>query len=77
MTERFLALMHTSETETEEAFVELAALIVAKTGANSLTFKPTASGALEPRLQDLPQLVLQTYLRGAANDGVAVQKVAG
>ncbi|MDJ0922625.1 MAG: hypothetical protein QNI84_15965 [Henriciella sp.] len=46
-----------------------AALIVAKTGANSLIFKPTASGTLEPRLRHVPTLVLDTYRRGAANEG--------
>ncbi|MEO1641726.1 MAG: hypothetical protein AAFR74_00215 [Pseudomonadota bacterium] len=47
---------------------DYAALIVAKTGANSLILKPRADGSLEPRLQDLPRLVLETYKRGAAND---------
>ncbi|MEM8615988.1 MAG: hypothetical protein AAGF20_03535 [Pseudomonadota bacterium] len=48
---------------------DLAALIITKTGANSLILKPTASGSLEPRLRDLPPIVLETYQRGAANDG--------
>ncbi|MEL6694149.1 MAG: hypothetical protein AAFQ12_14120 [Pseudomonadota bacterium] len=49
-------------------FLDIAALIIAKTGANSLILKPTASGGVEPRLRDIPPLVLETYLRGAAND---------
>lgn len=76
VTERFTEIMQLTDIDSDEAYTELAALIVAKTGANSLVFKPTASGRLEPRLQDLPQIVLQTYLRGAANDGGAVQKAA-
>lgn len=48
---------------------DIASLIIAKTGANSLILKPTVSGVLEPRLRDLPALVLETYARGAANDG--------
>ena len=47
---------------------DLASLIVSKTGANSLFMKPNPSGGFEPRLRDLPQLVLETYARGAAND---------
>lgn len=50
---------------------DLAALIISKTGANSLILKPTPSGGLEPRLRDLPRMVLETYQRGAANDVVA------
>lgn len=49
---------------------DLAALIISKTGANSLILKPTVGGRLEPRLRDLPALVLETYQRGAANDGM-------
>ena len=52
----------------DELLKDLAALIVAKTGANSLILKPTASGDVEPWLKDVPSLVLETYLRGAAND---------
>lgn len=48
--------------------MDIAALIIAKTGANSLMLKPTASGGVEPRLRDIPPLVLETYQRGAAND---------
>lgn len=46
---------------------DYAALISMKTGANSLLLKPRADGSLEARLQDVPQLVLETYQRGAAN----------
>lgn len=53
----------------ETALHDIAALIIAKTGANCLIFKPTAAGGYEPRLRDVPVLVLETYLRGAANDG--------
>ena len=48
--------------------MDVAALIISKTGANSLMLKPTASGGVEPRLRDIPPLVLETYQRGAAND---------
>ena len=47
---------------------DIAALIIAKTGANSLILKPNSAGGFEPRLRDIPHLVLETYLRGAAND---------
>ena len=47
---------------------DIAALVIAKTGANSLVLKPNASGGYEPRLRDVPPLVLETYQRGAAND---------
>lgn len=51
-----------------ETHKDLAALIVSKTGANSLVLRPTASGDFEPRLRDVPTIVLETYQRGAAND---------
>lgn len=51
-------------------YADIAALIIAKTGANSLILKPTASGDVEPRLRDVPPLVLEAYQRGAANDQV-------
>lgn len=47
---------------------DIAALIIAKTGANSLILKPNAGGEYEPRLRTIPRLVLETYQRGAAND---------
>lgn len=47
---------------------DIAALIIAKTGANSLILKPNPAGGFEPRLRDVPPLVLETYQRGAAND---------
>lgn len=48
---------------------DIAALVIAKTGANSLVLKPNAAGGYEPRLRDVPPLVLEAYQRGAANDG--------
>ena len=48
--------------------LDIAALIIAKTGANSLILKPTPAGGFEPRLRDVSTLVLETYQRGAAND---------
>ncbi len=63
-----------------ETAMDIAALVVAKTGANSLILKPTISGGVEPRLSDVPALVLETYRRGADNDynpvGDAVSKKA-
>lgn len=53
----------------DEHVRDLAALIITKTGANSLILKPTVGGTIEPRLRDLPALVLETYQRGAANEG--------
>lgn len=47
---------------------DLAAMIIAKTGANCFILKPTPSGEFEPRLQHMPTMVLETYMRGAAND---------
>jgi len=57
-----------AEAQDEVVLLDIAALIIAKTGANSLIMKPTASGGVEPSLRDIPPLVLETYLRGAAND---------
>lgn len=55
--------------EQDDLFLlDIASLIIAKTGANSLILKPTPSGGVEPRLRDVPPLVLETYQRGAAND---------
>jgi len=51
-----------------EALKDIAGLIIAKTGANCLILKPTAAGGYDPRLRDVPPLVLETYQRGAAND---------
>ena len=62
------SLAHPLPADDSELLKDLAALIVAKTGANSLILKPTASGDMEPHLKDVPALVLETYLRGAAND---------
>lgn len=52
----------------EDLLKDLAALIVAKTGANSLVLKPVPGGVFEARLSDVPPLVLETYRAGAAND---------
>lgn len=52
----------------DDKAMDLAALIIAKTGANSLMLKPCASGELEPHLRDVPVMVLETYRRGADND---------
>lgn len=60
-----------------ELALDLAALVISKTGANSLTFRPTPSGKLEPRLQHIPRLVLETYWQGAANDVPASLRITG
>ena len=60
--------------EAELSYLDIAALIIAKTGANSLVLKPTPNGGFEPRLRDVPVLVLETYQRGAANDGETRQR---
>lgn len=65
---QFKTLSQHAGPEQDEAFKDWAALIISKTGANSLILTPTASGDFEPRLRDVPPLVLETYLRGAAND---------
>ena len=65
---RFRQLTMDPNSVDQEALKDCAALIIAKTGANSLILTPTASGDLEPRLRDVPPLVLEAYLRGAAND---------
>lgn len=52
----------------DDVLQDLAALVISKTGANSLILKPTAAGDHEVRLQDIAPLVLETYRRGAAND---------
>jgi len=65
---RVCEAMRKSAALSPEELKDYAALIIAKTGANSLMLKPKSNGGLEPRLQDLPKLVLETYQRGAAND---------
>lgn len=65
---RFAKLKFADPDEQALGRSDIAALIVAKTGANSLILKPNAAGGYEPRLRDVPALVLETYLRGAAND---------
>lgn len=64
----FAQLNTSDENEVCLGRIDIAALIIAKTGANSLILKPNAAGSFEPRLRDVPALVLETYLRGAAND---------
>lgn len=53
----------------DELLKDLAALIISKTGANSLILIPTPGGQFEARLKDVPPLVLETFQAGAANDG--------
>ena len=65
----FVGLSTASPEEASLRKTDIAALVIAKTGANSLILKPNAAGGYEPRLRDVPPLVLETYLRGAANDG--------
>lgn len=67
-TDRYGASRTAGDIETDLTDQDIAALIIAKTGANSLVLKPNASGGFEPRIRDIPPLVLETYLRGAAND---------
>ena len=64
----FLAGQASASSDLLAVELDIAALIIAKTGANSLILKPTPAGAFEPRLRDVPNLVLETYQRGAAND---------
>ena len=47
---------------------DLASLVVARTGANSLVLRRTADGATEPVLKIIPQYVMEAYASGAAND---------
>ena len=47
---------------------DLACLIISRTGANSFILRRTADGATEPVLKIIPQLVLEAYAIGAAND---------
>jgi len=67
-TQRFVGLQGVSVEGQTLGCQDIAALIIAKTGANSLILKPTVSGEFEPRLRHVPTLVLETYQRGAAND---------
>lgn len=73
-THQFQSLRQETREDALETMRDIAALIVAKTGANCLILKPTASGGYEQRLRDVPPLVLETYLRGAANDGAATDR---
>ncbi len=66
--ERFVSLRTAEADEALAGQKDIAALIIAKTGANSLILKPNAAGGYEPRLRDVPSLVLEAYQRGAAND---------
>jgi hypothetical protein len=52
-----------------ELLKDLGALIISKTGANSLILMPLQDGLYEARLQDVAPLVLETFQAGAANDG--------
>ena len=65
----FAELRNMTASDQELIGADIAALIIAKTGANCLILKPNPAGSFEPRLRDVPPLVLETYLRGAANDG--------
>ncbi len=51
-----------------ELLKDVAALIISKTGANSLILKPLPDDLYEARLQDVAPLVLETFRAGAAND---------
>lgn len=66
--QRFASLRNAEADEVFAGQKDIAALIIAKTGANSLILKPNAAGGFEPRLRDVPSLVLEAYQRGAAND---------
>ena len=66
--DRFADLDAANLDEQDLVRLDIAALVIAKTGANSLILKPNAGGEYEPRLRDIPVLVLETYQRGAAND---------
>ena len=66
--ERFATLGSEPSAEHMLRKTDIAALGIARTGANSLILKPNATGGYEPRLRDVPTLVLEAYLRGAAND---------
>ncbi|MEM5516929.1 hypothetical protein WNY37_08200 [Henriciella sp. AS95] len=47
---------------------DLAALVIARTGANSLILRRSADGSTQPHLRIIPHQVLEVYARGAAND---------
>jgi len=66
--QRYSSLRDAAAEDVDAGQKDIAALIIAKTGANSLILKPNAAGGFEPRLRDVPALVLETYQRGAAND---------
>ena len=66
--DRYVALAKATPDDQMLGQFDIAALVIAKTGANSLILKPNAAGGYEPRLRDIPTLVLETYQRGAAND---------
>lgn len=65
---QFVGLRGASAEDQLLSKTDIAALVIAKTGANSLILKPNAAGGYEPRLRDVPPLVLEAYQRGAAND---------
>ena len=67
--QKFVQLQSASAEALSLGRADIAALVIARTGANSLLLKPNAAGGYEPRLRDVPPLVLETYRRGAANDG--------
>ncbi|MEM6536018.1 MAG: hypothetical protein AAGA24_04515 [Pseudomonadota bacterium] len=75
VTKRIVAARKAGVAIDAETAKDLSALVVAKTGANSLMLKPTAGGGVEPRLRDLPHMVLETYRRGAANDTKSVVRL--
>ncbi|MEL7109659.1 MAG: hypothetical protein AAGJ68_01965 [Pseudomonadota bacterium] len=67
--QKFVQLQSASAEDWALGRADIAALVIASTGANSLMLKPNAAGGFEPRLRDVPPLVLETYRRGAASDG--------
>lgn len=54
-----------------ELQMDLAALLIAKTGANAAIFVPLPGGTIEPRLTQLPPRVLQTLRSEADGDQLA------
>ncbi|MEQ8557050.1 MAG: hypothetical protein RIB03_01940 [Henriciella sp.] len=56
---------------------DLAALIISRTGANSLILRQRSDGSRAPMLRRLPAAVLDVFAQGAANDEASAPRRSG
>lgn len=56
----------------EPTLVDLAALVIAKTGANAIQFRPRAEGGTDPRLLSVEETVLEAFRASGDTGGLWV-----